>query len=54
MLAVVRFGQVTDLQQRGERFTDFRLWAGVASFNRVLSGKKTLVMARLPYEKLRG
>jgi hypothetical protein len=32
MLAVKGFGEVADFKKRGQRFTDFRLRAGVASF----------------------
>jgi hypothetical protein len=32
MLAIERFGEVTNFKKRGQRFTDFRLRAGIASF----------------------
>lgn len=32
MLAVEGFGEVSNFKKRGQRFTDFRLRAGIASF----------------------
>ncbi|AUP76829.1 hypothetical protein CWS02_17645 [Enterobacter sp. EA-1] len=39
MLPVEGFGQIADFQQRRQILAALRLWAGIASFTQVLSGK---------------
>jgi hypothetical protein len=40
VLPVERLRQITDFQQRGQRFGVFACGRGIASFTQVLSGKK--------------
>ena len=44
MLAIERFGEVTNFKQRGQRFTDFRLRAGDRVIHGVFSGRDQIMV----------
>ncbi len=44
MLAIERFGEVTNFKKRGQRFTDFRLRAGDRVIHGVFSGRDQIMV----------